>query len=71
MINNKLGGKCPSCGGPAEAHIVADGFDDSPATFVAVITCQRGCAKSYMPMTAAEMHAAFKLPLSGWSETRF
>jgi hypothetical protein len=71
MINNKKTVSCERCGGPADLLMVADGFDDAPASFVMTRTCHRGCEKLYVPMTAKEMHDSTKLPLQGWSETRY
>jgi hypothetical protein len=71
MINNKWQGKCDICNGPAEIHVVADGFDDAPSSFVITRTCERGCKKVYVPVSAQEMHQMTKLPLSGWSQARY
>ena len=69
MIHNKRQTKCEKCGADAEEEVVADGFDDAPATFVITRTCSGHCQKTYMPMTAHQMHEATGLPLTGWSRT--
>ena len=71
MIHNRKTDKCEICGSDAEMHVVADGFDDSPASFTITRTC-RGpppCEKTYRPMTALQMHETTGLPLTGWSHT--
>lgn len=72
MINNKIEvAQCEACGGKADALVVADGFDDQPSSFTVKRICRGSCAPTYTPMTATDMQYVFKLPLSGWSETRF
>lgn len=71
MINNKVEVRCEACGCKAEALIVADGFDDAPRHFTVKRTCSGRCEPAYTTMAAKDMQYVFRLPLSGWSETRF
>lgn len=71
MINNKIQGRCETCSRPAELHVVADGFDDAPATFTVKRMCGGGCKDNYTQMSAKDMSYVFKLPLSGWSHTKY
>lgn len=72
MINNKTTKPCERCGQPADAQVVADGFDDAPESFTITRTCSAGCTKVYVAgVTPEEMRASTGLPLAGWSETRY
>jgi len=71
MINNKIEVRCETCGKTADALVVADGFDDEPSSFTVKRMCRGNCAPTYAPMAPRDMQYVFKLPLSGWSETRF
>jgi hypothetical protein len=67
MVPNKRDVACPRCGGKAELEVVADGWDDAPASFTLTVTCSAGCPKGYIPVSAQEMHEKTGLPMSGWS----
>ncbi len=70
-IKNQRELPCERCGSKSEVKVVADGWDDAPESFTITRTCSGGCTKTYTQMTAAKMHAAFNLPLTGWSSTEF
>ena len=69
MIHNRKTDKCEICGSDADVHVVADGFDDAPASFIIKRTCSGPCEKTYRPMTAQQMHETTGLPMTGWSQT--
>jgi hypothetical protein len=71
MINNRRSIKCPECGKDGHETVVADGFDDAPESFTLKRECSGPCRPRYQPMTAKEMHELTRLPLSGWSHTRY
>ena len=69
MIHNRKTGKCEICGSDAEVHVRAEGFDDAPASFTITRTCSGPCEKTYLGMTAQQMHETTGLPLTDWSHT--
>ena len=73
MIHNKKSILCPTCQKPADVTVHADGFDDTPPSFVMRITCSGRCEPKRIPMTPQQMHEhpLAGYPLSGWSDTKY
>ena len=59
--------ECETCWRNAVQEVVADDLDDAPANFTMTRTCSGQCPKTYLYMTAQEMHKQTGLPLTGWS----
>jgi hypothetical protein len=63
--------KCEQCGKDGTVTVVADGFDDAPASFTIKKEYKGPCEPRYPPISAHEMHKLTGLPLAGWCETRY
>ncbi len=66
-ILNTWKAKCEKCGSDVEMQAVPDGWNDAPTNFTITRTCSGGCLKTYLQMTAQQMHEHTGLPLTGWS----
>ena len=66
-MNPKRKTQCQSCGSDAEEEIIADDWEDAPASFTLRRTCNGPCKKSYLRMAPNEMHELTGRPLAGWA----
>ena len=58
---------CERCGLDATLEVIADDWDDAPASFTLKRTCGGPCRKTYTRLSPQEMNRLTGIPATGWS----